>query len=197
MILIGLTGGIGMGKSTSARLLVERGVPVVDTDDLAREVVAPGQPALEELRAAFGPEIIGSDGALKREQVARMVFADPPRRRQLEGIVHPRIRQRWLKVTNQWRLQRHALGVVIIPLLYETDAAGEFGAVVCIACSAASQRQRLRSRQWSDQEIDQRLAAQWPVPKKMELADYVIWTEPRVETHAAQLDRVLRSLRSS
>lgn len=197
MILLGLTGGIGMGKSTSARLLKERGVSVVDTDDLAREVVAPGQPALEELKTTFGLDVIGSDGALKREHLARIVFADPARRQQLEAILHPRIRQRWLDVANQWREEEHPLGVVIIPLLYETEAAGEFGAVVCVACSAPTQRGRLRGRGWSDQEIDQRLAAQWPATKKMELANYVIWTEPRVEMHGPQLDRLLRTLPSS
>jgi dephospho-CoA kinase len=197
MTLVGLTGGIGMGKSTSARLLAERGVPVVDTDVLARDVVAPGQPALEELKAIFGPDVIGADGALRREHVAQIVFADPARRQQLEAVLHPRIRQRWLELAEQWRREQRDLGVVIIPLLYETGAGPEFDAVICVGCSAGSQRGRLRERGWNDQEIDRRQAAQWPTAKKMDLADYLIWTEPPLEAHAAQLERVLQSLRSS
>src|SRR5205807_4603737 len=90
MILLGLTGGIGMGKSTCADLLRERAVPVVDTDVLAREIVEPGQPALAQVQTTFGPEMIGADGRLLRDQLARRVFADPAARAQLEAILHPR-----------------------------------------------------------------------------------------------------------
>src|ERR1035441_6505066 len=95
MKVLGLTGGVGMGKSTSAQLLRDRGVRVVDTDDLARQVVEPGQPALAEVLAVFGPEIVGPDGRLRRNELARLVFADPAARRQLEAILHPRIRVLW------------------------------------------------------------------------------------------------------
>jgi len=197
MTLIGLTGGIGMGKSTSARLLGELGVPVIDTDVLAREVVECGQPALEEIRATFGSDMLGSDGALLRERMAKVVFADPEKLRQLEQILHPRIRERWLKVAEQWRLEDRPVGVVIIPLLYETGSANEFEAVICVACSGITQRRRLLERGWSEQQLEQRLAAQWPTNKKIELANYLIWTEPSVEVHRAQLERVLRTLRPS
>ena len=195
MILVGLTGGVGMGKSTAAKLLGARGVPVIDTDVLARQVVAPGQAALAEVRDRFGPEVIAPDGTLHRERVAQIVFVDPAKRRELEGILHPRIRERWLAQAEQWRSEGVPLGVVDIPLLYETDAAREFAAVICMACSLATQRQRLRERGWSDSQIEQRTAAQWPIQKKMDLADYVIWTEPSLEVHEGQLERVLESLR--
>src|SRR5688572_6954040 len=142
MKLIGLTGGIGMGKSTSASLLQQWRVPVVDTDDLAREVVEPGEPALAEVVRAFGGSVLGEDGRLKRDEVARVVFADDARRRELEAILHPRIRQRWLAQAETWRQEDQSLGVVIIPLLFETGAASEFERVICVACSAESQRKR-------------------------------------------------------
>src|SRR5437016_5314417 len=96
MKVIGLTGGIAMGKSTSAELLRQRAVPVIDTDDLARDIVAAGQPALAEVAAAFGKRLLDSTGSLIRSELARIVFSDPARLKQLETIVHPRIRELWL-----------------------------------------------------------------------------------------------------
>src|SRR5205807_8016228 len=95
MRLLGLTGGIGMGKSASDKLLRERGVPVVDTDLLAREVVAPGQPALAAVQRSFGEQILGSDARRRRDELARQVFADASARQRLEAILHPRIRALW------------------------------------------------------------------------------------------------------
>jgi dephospho-CoA kinase len=195
MKVIGLTGGIGMGKSTSGSLLAQRGVPVVDTDSLARRVVEPGQPALAEIARAFGDGVIDSKGRLRREEVARIIFADDIKRRRLEAIVHPRIRDLWLAQTEQWRAEGIPIGVVVIPLLFEIDAAHYFDVVVCVACSTGSQWQRLVARGWTRDQIEQRLAAQWPVDKKMELANYVVWTEPTMDTHAAQLERILEHLR--
>src|SRR6185369_9293530 len=103
MITIGLTGGIGMGKTTAASLLRERVIPVIDTDVLARQVVEPGQPAWDEIRQSFGEEILGPDGQLRRDDLARQVFSDEARRRQLEAIVHPRIRERWQAEVELWR----------------------------------------------------------------------------------------------
>jgi dephospho-CoA kinase len=194
MILIGLTGGIGMGKSTTATFLERLGVPVIDTDLIARQVVEPGQPALEEIRRAYGDSVIGPDGRLCREELARIVFADDEKRRQLEAVLHPRIRQRWLEQAAGWRAEQQVMGVVVIPLLFETGAENEFGAIVCTACSAASQRRRLEARGWSAAQTEQRVAAQWPVQKKMERSRFVIWTEPGLEIHAAQVRKVLESI---
>src|SRR5437879_3055472 len=102
MMVIGLTGGIGMGKSTSAALLERQGIPVVDTDVLARQVVEPGQPAWVEIQKAFGNDIVDNAGRLRRKELARLVFADVERRRQLESILHPRIRELWLAQVEQW-----------------------------------------------------------------------------------------------
>jgi dephospho-CoA kinase len=192
MTLFGLTGGIAMGKSTAAELLQQDGVAVVDTDDLARQVVQPGQPALEEIRLAFGSDLIGDDGHLQREAMARLVFADTAARRQLEAILHPRIRALWLEETGRWRAQGCRLGVVVIPLLFETGAAGQFDATVCVACTEATQRERLAARGWTLAQSAQRLQAQWPAERKMALADFVVWTEGTLDVHREQLRRTMR-----
>jgi dephospho-CoA kinase len=191
MILLGLTGGVGMGKSTSATLLAQHGVQVVDTDDLARQVVEPGQPALREIEEAFGGQVIAADGGLQRESMARLVFSNDEKRRELEAILHPRIRERWQARATGWRAENQRIGAVIIPLLFETAAEREFDAIICVACSGASERERLRKRGWTDDQITQRIAAQWPTQKKMDLANFVVWTEPGVEVHRAQLERML------
>lgn len=192
MTVIGLTGGIGMGKSTSGLLLQQRLVPVVDTDTLARQVVEPGQPALREIEATFGREVLKPDGHLDRETLARLVFADESRRKVLEGIVHPRIRELWKAQVTLWRAEGRSRCVVVIPLLYETSAAPHFDSVVCVACSTGSQWQRLTARGWTPDQIRQRNAAQWPIERKMDLASHVVWTEAGLDTHAAQLERIFK-----
>jgi len=194
MKVLGLTGGIGMGKSTAADLFRARGVPVVDTDELARQLVEPGQPALVEVLAAFGPHVAGPDGRLRREELARLVFANPTARKRLEHILHPRIRARWRAQVENWRAQARPLAVVVIPLLFETKAEAELDTTACVACSAATQRQRLLARGWSPEQIAQRLQAQWPIEKKIAAADYLIWTEADLDLHATQIDRILRLL---
>ena len=194
MKVLGLTGGVGMGKSASAQLLRARGVPVVDTDDLARQVVEPGQPALAEVQKLFGPGIVGPDGQLRREDLARVVFADPAARKRLEDILHPRIRVLWRAQLEAWRKESRPLAVVVIPLLFETSAETELDVTICVACSAATQQQRLLARGWSPKEIEQRLRAQWPIEVKIARSDYVIWTEAGLDVHGEQLDRILKPL---
>ena len=196
MLVLGVTGGIGMGKSMSADLLRQRNIPVVDTDVIAREAVDPGEPALEEVVATFGKEVLDANGRLNRAQVARRVFGKPPLREKLEVILHPRIRERWLAQILAWRTQGHRLAAVIIPLLFETHAEQECNATICVACSPQTQQNRLLARGWTPEQISQRLAAQWPTQKKIEAADFLIWTDSVVGVHAAQLDRVLRGLAS-
>jgi dephospho-CoA kinase len=191
MKVVGLTGGVGMGKSASAQLLRKRGAAVVDTDDLARQVVEPGQPALAEVREAFGADIVGPDSRLRRDELARRVFADPAARQRLEGILHPRIRALWRVQVENWRMEGRPLAVVVIPLLFETKAEAELDATICVACSVATQHRRLLARGWSPEHIEQRLQAQWPVETKMARADYMVWTEAGLDVHAMQIERIL------
>jgi dephospho-CoA kinase len=194
MKILGLTGGIGMGKSTSAGLFQAQGVPVVDTDGLARQLVEPGQPALAEVQAAFGAQAIGPDGRLRREEVARLVFADPAARQRLEAILHPPIRQLWRAQAKAWEAEGRKLAVVVIPLLFETKAEAELDATICVACSAATQQERLRARGWTPEHIQQRLQAQLPTEQKIARADYLIWTEAGLDVHTAQIQRILCQL---
>lgn len=191
MILIGLTGGIGMGKTTVAGCWARRRVPVADTDAIARELVAPGNPALSEVVRVFGSDMLTGTGELDRARLASEVFTHPDKRRQLEAILHPRIREAWQKRVGVWRETGERLGVVVIPLLYETQAEGEFDRVVCAACQAATQRTRLRARGWGDAEIERRNAAQLPIEEKMARADHVIWTEGRLAATEAQAEILL------
>jgi dephospho-CoA kinase len=191
MKLVGLTGGIGTGKSTAAKLFSQRGIPVVDTDDLARELVTPGQPALAEITRLFGTDILDQRGELRRGALARIVFSSPEKLKQLEAVLHPRIREAWLKEVQSWREAGQGMGVVVIPLLFETEAQSHFQSILCTACSKATQLERLRARGWSDEQIQQRLAAQWPLEKKMAAANYVLWTEGELPMLERQLERVL------
>jgi len=191
MKVFGLTGGVGMGKSTAAQLLQKRGAAVVDTDELARRLVEPEQPALAEIQNMFGPGLVGPDGELKREELAQIVFADPATRRKLEDILHPRIRDLWHAQVESWRREGKPLAVVVIPLLFETKAEAEFNAIICVACSAATQRQRLLARGWTAEQIEQRVAAQMPIAEKMTRSHYVIWTEGSPDVHEQQLDQIV------
>ena len=199
MRLFGVTGGVGMGKSTAGQWLAQRGLPVVDTDLIARLLTEPGQPALGEIAQHFGPQVLSADGRLNRVELARMVFADAGARARLEAILHPRIRATWEAEAESWRAAGRGCGVILIPLLFETGAAPRFDAVICVACSEAAQLRRLRLRGWTDDQIHQRVAAQWPMEKKMTLSDFVVWTDTTLETHSAQLERVVfqRQLTSS
>ncbi len=190
MKLFGITGGIAMGKSTAGRLLRQQGVAVVDTDDTARQIVEPGQPALAEIRERFGPAVLLADGRLDRKELARQIFANPTARAALEAILHPRIRALWKAEADTWRKSGRPCGAVIIPLLFETKAEEQLDATICVACSAAAQARRLRARGWDAVQSRQRIEAQWPVDKKIAHADFVVWTGTTLEMHAAQLLKI-------
>jgi len=176
-----------MGKSAAEDFLRQQRVPVIDTDVLARQLVEPGQPALGEIRDAFGGSVLGPDGRLRRDELAKLVFNDKDARLRLEQILHPRIRSLWRQQIETWRGEGKAIAIVVIPLLFETGAENELDETICVACSASTQRERLLARGWSEMEIDQRIAAQMPIEKKIEKADYVIWSEGSLEVLASQL----------
>ena len=194
MIRLGLTGGVGMGKSTASQFLNDLGFKVADTDDIARKLVEPGKPALKDIVKAFGKEVLQDNGELNRKKAAEIVFSDDSKRLKLEEILHPLIRENWELRLNDWSLENEKLGVVVIPLLYETECERYFDKVVCMACSKDIQRQRLRQRCWSDLEIDQRIKAQLLIEEKMSRADYVVWTNGAVDTHAKQWDELISYL---
>ena len=189
--VLGLTGGVGMGKSTAARLLKKAGLPVVDSDDLAREAVQPGTEGLAEIADEFGEGFLKPDGSLDRDKMASTVFQDEAARKRLETIIHPRVRAVWENRIEQWREQKRPVGVVVIPLLFEVGVQDSFDAVLCVASTASTQRSRLRGRNWSDAQIAARIAAQMDIAQKMDLADHVLWNEGTPDQLGEQLNGIL------
>lgn len=182
-----------MGKSAIASLLEKRGVEVVDTDQLARKVVEPGQPALAKIEELFGAGVVSADGALNRPELARRVFGSEVSRRQLEAILHPKIRELWKAKIEEWRSAGTQSGAVVIPLLYETKAEANFDFIICVACSKETQQKRLIERKMTPDQIRQRNDAQMPIEQKMEQADYVIWNEGDLSLAEEQIDKIFKT----
>jgi len=194
MITMGLTGGIGAGKSEASEYLKRLGIPVLDTDVVARELVTPGQPALDEIVAAFGSAILDSQGLLDRSALGQKVFGNSVARQRLEGILHPRIYEGWTAWIREQSLQDQRLCAVVIPLLYEKGYDSHFQVTLALGCTPQTQRQRLHQRQWTDRMIDQRLAAQWPMSEKLQRANYCLWSEGQREALYQQIETVLKSV---
>jgi dephospho-CoA kinase len=190
MIKIALTGGVGMGKSSAGAYLAKHGVAVVDTDQIAREIVEPGEPALEEIHAVFGPEVFESTARLDRAALAKLVFESETERRKLEDILHPRIREVWQRRLIRLAQSGESNAVVIIPLLFEIEAQTEFDATICVACEPATQESRLAARGWSSGQIKNRIGSQMFIKDKLRLADFVVWNEGPLEVMQSQLEQI-------
>lgn len=173
MFTVGLTGGIGSGKSTVANLFAELGVPVIDTDVVARQLTEPGGAALEAIRAAFGEDVILADGMLDRAALRRRVFADAAARRQLEAILHPRIRQ---MVEQSLATLDAPYALIVIPLLVETGGYRDvLRRVLVVDCPEALQVARVMARSGlARDEVDAILAAQAGRAERLAAADDVI-----------------------
>lgn len=187
--VVALTGGIGSGKSAVEALLAERGAVVVDSDVLAREVVAPGSDGLAEVVAAFGSAVLTEDGSLNRPAVAAIVFADEAARETLNGIIHPRVRRRTAEIT----ASAPAGSVVVhsVPLLVETGRAGRYARIVVIDCAVETQLSRLVSlRDMPEADARARIAAQATREERLAVATSVIDNEGSLEELAAEVDRV-------
>ena len=160
VMLIGLTGGIGAGKSTVAQLFEERGVPIVDADAIARDVVKPGQPALAELVEHFGESILGADGELNRGKLAEVAFADAESHEALNAIMHPAISAETAKRIDALRGD-HPVIVHDVPLLVEAGLAGNYDLTVLVDTPAELRLQRLTELRGMDPEdAKKRIAAQ-------------------------------------
>ncbi|GHJ98229.1 dephospho-CoA kinase [Streptomyces sp. NPDC003753] len=173
MLKVGLTGGIGAGKSEVSRLLVERGAVLIDADRIAREVVAPGTPGLAAVVEAFGEDILTADGSLDRPRLGSIVFADPDKLAVLNSIVHPLVgaRSRELETT----ADDDAVVVHDVPLLAENGLAPLYDLVIVVDASPATQLDRLvRLRGMTEEDARARMAAQAPREKRLEVADIVI-----------------------
>lgn len=194
MLRVGLTGGIATGKSHVVRLLRDAGVPVVDSDVLAREAVAAGTVGLAEVVNRFGPDILMASGELDRPRLGELIFRDAEARRDLEGIVHPFVRR---GIADFFRAlpPDTPLAVADIPLLFETHGERNFDTVIVVACAAATQIERVIARdRLSRAGAEQRVAAQLPIEEKVRRADYVIRTDGTFEETDAQVAALLAEL---
>lgn len=193
--LIGLTGGIGAGKSTVARLLRDRGVPVVDADVLARDVVEPGQPAHAEIAATW-PEVIDPAGNIDRRRLAAIVFADPNARLRLENMTHPCIRQRVRDVAADFAQQGYDLAFLEAALLVETGFHRDLDGLVLVTADEELRVSRVMARDAASREqVWARLRAQTDDDERRRAASHIIDNSGDEASTAAQVDRLLLALR--
>jgi dephospho-CoA kinase len=192
-VLVGLTGGIGSGKTTVSDLLGAWGALIVDADVIAREVVAPGTPGLAALAEAFGPEVIGADGGLDRERMAAIAFADPEQRARLNGIVHPLVRARSVELVAA--APPGSVIVQAIPLLAETGQRGGFDLVVVVDVDPEVAVARLiTSRGMTEADARARIASQATRAERLAIADVVIDNSGDRENLEAQVAELWREL---
>ena len=197
MKVLGLTGGIGSGKSMVASMFAQLGADVIDADQLAREVVEPGQPALEEIATAFGRDILMPDGRLDRGKLARIIFADPVARARLNALTHPRIQER-MAAEMALRGSRPGLLIVDIPLLYENDRTGTVERVIVVWVDSRTQLRRLIERDaMTEEEARQRIAAQMSLDEKRARADLVVDNSGSRENTRRQVETIYRQYAST
>lgn len=198
MRTVGLTGGIGSGKSAVSRLLREHGAVVVDADLVAREVVAVGTSGLAAVVDAFGRDVLREDGSLDRAALGRRVFADPEALRRLNAITHPLIGARTRELFRQAVGQGADVLVHDVALLVENGLTPVYDDVVVVAAEPATQLDRLvRLRGMSEHDARARIAAQLPLADKLAVATHVIRNDGRLEELAPQVERVWQSLVAS
>lgn len=194
MLRIAVTGGIACGKSVVGGMLQARGIPVCDTDDLAHAQLRKGTGSYRKIVRTFGAAILDAEGEIRRDKLASIVFGDKPALTRLNKIVHPPVGRAWRSWAKKHAAGKQAAVAVIIPLLFEVDEGGSFDKVVCLASSRASQLARLKARKLSAAGAKARIAAQMPVDRKCDLADYVIVNDGSLGVLEEQLDRVLESI---
>jgi dephospho-CoA kinase len=190
---VGLTGGIATGKSVVRAELERLGVPTIDADVVARDVVATGTPALAAILARFGAGVVDAEGALDRRKLGSIVFADEAARHDLEQIVHPAVKaaiDAWLD-----SMSAHNIAVAVIPLLYEAGRERDFDVVITTACRADEQLRRVMTRDsLNEVQARQRINAQLSTEEKVRRADYAIWTDGTHDNTKRQVVETLEQL---
>jgi len=191
MLMVGLTGGIGAGKSAVAQRLAQLGAVVIDADVLSREVVAPGTEGLAEVVAAFGTEVLAADGSLDRPALGKLVFGDEPARRRLESIIHPRVRVRTAELIAA--APPDAVVVNDVPLLVETGLAASFDLVLVVEAEAATRVARLvRDRGMTEEAARARIAAQAGDAERRAVADVLLRNDGTPEQLREAVDAAWR-----
>lgn len=195
-MLIGLTGGIACGKSTVSAMLVKHDALLVDADQVARDVVEPGEPALLQIAKIFGTNVLNSDGSLNRKQLGAIVFSDSDKLKQLEQITHPAIRARMLQTIEMYKQQKpNALIVADIPLLYETNQSHLYEGVLVVYIPRELQVERLMNRNGlTQEEAEARIALQMDIEEKKKRADWVIDNSSTLENTEQQVISLIKRL---
>jgi dephospho-CoA kinase len=194
MLLVGLTGGIGAGKSTVAGMLAERGAVVIDADDLARKAVDPGTPGFDAVLETFGRDVVSKDGSLDRGRLAALVFKGEEARRKLEAIVHPEVRRLFVEEAGKYQGTDRIL-VYTVPLLVESGLQGMFDVVVVVTAKRGTRLARLAAaREMSADNAKGRMDAQLPDEEREAAADVVIRNDGSMEDLERQVDAVWRDL---
>jgi dephospho-CoA kinase len=196
--VFGLTGGIGSGKSTVAARFRERGVPVIDADELAREVVRKGSPGLGEIVSNFGAGVLAADGELDRKKLADVVFADASARQTLNQITHPRVRDLALERVQALAAKGEPLACYEVPLLIESGLTDVLRPLVVVSVDEATQLARTVLRDGATEtHARARIAAQMSLAEKATLADYVIENSGSIEETRSRADAVLDAICTS
>ncbi|RXI98515.1 dephospho-CoA kinase [Anaerobacillus alkaliphilus] len=192
-MIIGLTGGIASGKSTVSKMLTDIGIPVVDADVIAREVVEIGEPAYEKIIETFGADILAFDRNLDRKKLGTIVFNNEKQRLALNEIVHPAIRKRMKDRVAQWQEKGYRTIVLDIPLLFESKLTSMVEKIIVVYVDEELQLERLKLRdQFTDQEAMARISSQMPLQDKILLADEVIHNHGSIAESKDQLLSILR-----
>lgn len=199
MKVIALTGGIGAGKSTVAKMFAELGAATIDADQLAKTAVTAGSPALQQIAASFGSEVLTPDGELNRSRLGEIVFADPQSRKKLEAIVHPEVQRLFQKQRKELLAQPDATRPVVliyeIPLLVESAAAAQYDGVVVVTAALETRLQRLtEQRGMTHQAAQQRITAQVSDAARIAVADWVITTDESLADTLRQVTSVWQEL---
>jgi dephospho-CoA kinase len=194
VLLVGLTGGIGSGKSTVARLLERRGAAVIDADQLAHDAVAKGSPGFERVVQTFGESIVAPDGDLDRRALAAIIFTDPERKAALESIVHPEVARRFGEQVDELRSTDRVV-VYVSPLLVELGLAPAFDVVIVVTASPHLRVSRVASgRDLSPEDVRARMAAQATDEQRMEVADILVDNDGSLAELEPQVDRIWNDL---
>ncbi|MDN3499847.1 dephospho-CoA kinase [Microbacterium sp. APC 3898] len=198
MMIIGLTGSIASGKSTVSEMLKNSGYPIIDADLVARQVVEPGSDTLEQIEQAFGPEVIREDGTMDRPKVGEIIFNDPAKRKILNDIIHPAIRQEMLQQRHDYMTEGYKTIVMDIPLLFESRLQHLVDKILVVSVTEENQFNRLVERNgFTEKEARARISSQLPMSVKEDGADAVIYNNGTLDETKWQLNRILDNWKAS
>ncbi|MDB6095037.1 MAG: dephospho-CoA kinase [Verrucomicrobia bacterium] len=190
-MILGITGGIGCGKSTASKGFERRGFRRLDSDALIRDEILTRSDVRGQLLARFGPKVIAADGVVDRAELGQLVFSDEAALRALEDLTHPHLFEIWRL---EFAKSPTGLWVVEVPLLFEKNLENWFDFTVCVACAPAQQLARLEQRGLPHALAEQRISKQLPLARKIELADFVLWNDGAAEFLQDEIDHLIQAL---